>query len=369
MSMSNTEQPAVARVSERDLYDVTTAVLRAAGLDGAAAEVTARVLVASDVRGIASHGVARLAYYVTMIETGAIDPQATPVVVRESATTAVLDARNGMGHPVGAQAMTLAMDKAAQHDTGIVTVRQSNHYGIAGYYAMLALDRDMIGLSLTNTHPVVAPTGSRRPTYGTNPIAIAVPTAGPVPFVLDMATSAVPRGRLEVAARRRVPLASGWALDAQGRETTSPEEALAGALLPLGGLSITSGYKGYGLATAIEILAAVLPGALYGPLVGPMWAEGSPSNLGQFFMAIKVAAFDDPATFKERVRDLLQRLKASPRADDATEILVAGEKEQRATIAAQAQGVPLDAAVVGDLARIADRYTIALPAGLNGAAH
>jgi L-2-hydroxycarboxylate dehydrogenase (NAD+) len=366
--MSSAEHPAVERVSERDLYDFTNAVLRAIGLGVAAAEVTARVLVASDVRGIASHGVARLAYYVTMIETGAIDPRAAPVVVRESATTAVRDARNGMGHPVGVQAMTLAMDKAARHDTGIITVRQSNHYGIAGYYAMLALERDMIGLSLTNTHPVVAPTGGRQPTYGTNPIAIAVPTAGSVPFVLDMATSVVPRGRLEVAARRHVPLALGWALDAQGRETTNPEDALAGALLPLGGGVLTSGYKGYGLATAIEILAAVLPGALYGPLVSPMWTEGSPSNLGQFFMAINVAAFDDPPAFKERVRDLLQRLKESPRADDAMEILVAGEKEQRATIAARAQGVPLDDAVVSDLIRIADRYDVPAPSGLRAAA-
>ena len=146
----------------------------------------------------------------------------------------------------------------------------------------------------------MAPTGGRRAAIGTNPIAIAVPAAGPGPFVLDMATSVVPRGRLEVAARRGEHVPAGWALDTRGRATHDPEEALAGALLPLGGLPITSGYKGYGLAMAVEMLSAVLPGALYGPLVVPMWSTAGPSDLGQFFMAINVAAFDEPAAFKER---------------------------------------------------------------------
>jgi LDH2 family malate/lactate/ureidoglycolate dehydrogenase len=322
---------------------------------------TADVLVASDVRGIASHGMARLDYYVLSLENGGMNPRATPTIVRESATTAVLDACHGLGHPVGIRAMSLAIEKAAAHDLGMVTVRHSNHYGIAGYYAMMALERDMIGISLTNTHPGVAPTGGRSRVYGTNPIAIAIPTAGPVPFVLDMATSAVPYGRLEVASRRGTVLAEGWALDSDGRPTTSTDAALVGMLLPLGGSAITSGYKGYGLALAIELLSAVLPGSLYGPLVHPMADGSSPSDLGQFYMAINVAAFDDPNAFKERAADLLRLVKDSPRADDGTEILVAGEKEQRATETARRLGVPIEEPVALVLEAMATRYGIPSP--------
>jgi LDH2 family malate/lactate/ureidoglycolate dehydrogenase len=322
------------------------------------------VLVASDVRGIASHGVARLEYYVTMIEEGFIDPRAASTCIRESATTAVLDARNGLGQPVGVRAMTLALDKAAEHDLGMVVVRRSNHYGIAGYYAMMALSRDMIGISLTNTHPAVAPTGGKRAAFGTNPIAVVVPTAGPRPFVLDMATSVVPHGKLEVAARRGEQLAEGWALDADGHVTADTGRALLGSLLPLGGLELTSGYKGYGLALAIELLAAVLPGATYGPLVSTMWRPGRPSDLGQLFMAINIAAFDDVASFKARAADLLRRVKDTPLADGVAEILIAGETEERAAIRSRQLGVPLEPAVLHALRALATRLAIPTPFGV-----
>ncbi len=347
---------ATKRISAEALTAFTTQVLSACGVGDADAATVAAVLVASDVRGISSHGVARLKYYVSMIEAGTIDPRAQSVLVRQSATTAILDASNGLGQPVGVRAMMLAMEKAAAHDVGVVTVRHSNHYGIAGYYAMMALERDMIGVSLTNTHPAVAPTGGRRPTIGTNPIAIAVPTDESLPFVLDMATSVVPRGRLEVAARQGASLPAGWALDARGAGATNPEAALDGALLPLGGPLLTSGYKGYGLAVAVELLAAVLPGSLYGPLVGSMWDTARPSDLGQFFMAINVAAFDEPAAFKARAGDLLRRIKDSPLADGATEILVAGEKEQRAASEAHRRGIALDPIVAAQLSQLAARY-------------
>jgi LDH2 family malate/lactate/ureidoglycolate dehydrogenase len=354
------EHAATRRVSEQSLTAFTSAVLCAAGVREHDAAITADVLVASDARGISSHGVARLAYYLAMIEAGMLDPRAMPTMARESATTAVIDAHNGLGQPVGVLAMTLAIEKAAAHDVGIVTVRHSNHYGIAGYYAMMALERDMIGVSLTNTHTAVAPTGGRRPTIGTNPIAIAVPTSEAPHFVLDMATSVVPRGRLEVAGRQGTALPLGWAIDAHGAGTTSPEAGLDGALLPLGGPAITSGYKGYGLAVAVELLSAVLPGSLYGPLVAPMWDTAAPSDLGQFFMALNVAAFDDPVAFEARASDLLRRIKASPLAEEATEILVAGEKEARATQEARRYGIVLDATVAAELATLAARYRVPL---------
>lgn len=359
--MADSAGDSVRRVAERDLQAFVVRVLQRVGMREADASTTAEVLVTSDRRGIASHGLARLEYYVSAIERGGIDPRSEPVLVRESATTGLLDARNGMGHPVGARAMALAIEKAAAHDLGLVTVRHSNHYGIAGYYAMMALPHDMIGISLTNTHPGVAPTGGRSRVYGTNPIAIAVPTVGPVPFVLDMSTSVVPYGRLEVAGRRGTPLAEGWALDARGRPTTATVDALIGALLPLGGAALTSGYKGYGLGMAVELLSAVLPGALYGPLVPAMAHTGTQSDLGQFFMAINVAAFDEPAAFKERAADLLDRVKGSPLGEGATEILVAGEKEQRATEIAGRLGIPIEVAVATVLERMATRLGIPLP--------
>lgn len=359
--MADAMPGALWRVDEGALRAFTEAVLRCAGLREADAAVTAAVLVASDVRGIASHGVARLAYYLAMIEAGSIDPTAESSIVRQSATTALIDAGNGMGHPVGERAMRLAIEKAAAHDLGMVTVRHSNHYGIAGYYAMLALDHEMIGISLTNAPPLVAATGARVPVYGTNPIAIAVPAAGGAPFVLDMATSVVPRGRLEVSVRRGTALAEGWALDVRGQPTVEPEAALLGALLPLGGPSITSGYKGYGLALAIEILSAVLPGSLYGPRVHPIRDAVGVSDLGQFFMAIRIAAFDEPAAFMARVSDLLRLVKDSPRAEEDVEILVAGEKEWRAAEAARRDGVPIDVSVALTLEGMATRYGIASP--------
>jgi L-2-hydroxycarboxylate dehydrogenase (NAD+) len=359
--MTGPEDVAVRRVAERDLHAFTTRLLCSRGVSEPDAAMVADVLVASDVRGIASHGMARLSYYVQSLENGGMDPRAVPIVVRESATTALIDARDGLGHPVGVRAMTLAIEKAAAHDLSMVTVRHSNHYGISGYYAMMALPRDMIGISLTNTHPGVAPTGGRSRVYGTNPIAIAVPTAGPVPFVLDMSTSVVPYGRLEVAARRGRTLAEGWALDAAGNPTVDTAAAMVGMLRPLGGDTLTSGYKGYGLGLAVEMLSAVLPGALYGPLVHAMADGSTPSDLGQFFMAINVAAFDDPMAFKERVADLLRLVKQSPRVEGTPEILVAGELEQRATEAARRLGVPIEEPVVAVLEAMAARCGVPSP--------
>ncbi len=358
--MDSFADAASIRVAAGELQAFAARVLHAAGQSSDDAETTARVLLAADMRGIASHGVGLLKWYATMIEMRAIDATAQPVVVRRSAATTVLDARNGMGHPAGVHAMRQAIEMAAAHDVGIVTVRHSNHYGMAGYYAMMALEHDQIGVSLTNSPPLVVPTGGKQPALGTNPIAIAAPTEGIPAFVLDVATSVVPQGRLEVARRRGERLAAGWALDAEGRPTDSPEEGLAGGLLPLGGLAITSGYKGYGLAMAVEILSAVLPGSLYGPLI--QRARGSrASDLGQFFMAVNIAAFDEPASFRRRLTDLILRVKGTARAESEVEILVAGEREHRTMERSLRDGVRLDLEVARGLVAVAKLYAIPLP--------
>jgi L-2-hydroxycarboxylate dehydrogenase (NAD+) len=336
-------------VDEAVLKAHTTAIVRHAGASEIDARTTADVLVASDIRGIESHGVARLEQYIDSIEAGVLDPAQQPEIVRQSAATALVDAHNGLGQVTGVFAMRLAIEKARSADVGIVSLRNGNHYGIAGYYAMMALEHDMIGVSLTNSSPLVAPTRGRAPMLGTNPIAFAAPTGGSIPFVLDMATSTVPRGRIEVAARKNLPLHTGWALDEDGRPTLDSQAALKGALLPLGGAEESGGYKGYGLAAMVEVLCGVLSGSSYGPLIALLWATERPSVLGQFFMALRTEAFGSLEEFQQRLQDLQRLLKEGPLAVDATEVLIAGEKEARATERNRRDGIPVHPSVVAKL--------------------
>jgi len=347
-----------ARVDEGTLRDYTAAILRGAGMTTEGAGVAATVLVTSDARGIESHGVARLPQYVRLIDAGVLDAAATPTIEREGATTALVDGNNGMGQVAGDVAMRLAIAKARDHDVGVVAVRNSNHFGIAGYYAMLALEHDLIGLALTNSSPLVAPTGGRQAMVGTNPIAAAIPTGDGQPFVLDMATSTVPVGRLEVYARKGLVLRPGWAIDAAGDETLDAVAGRAGALLPLGGTAETGGYKGYGLGVLVELLTGVLAGGLYGPLISGLWDATAPSDLGHFFLALNPAAFGPRDAFHERARDLIRRLKAGERAPDVDEILVAGEKERRAADDARLHGVQLYHSVARALDDLGHRFAL-----------
>jgi len=346
------------RVDEGALRDYTAAILRATGMTDEGAGAAAAVLVTSDARGIESHGVARLPQYVRLIDAGVLDAAAAPTIEREGGATALIDAHNGMGQVAGDVAMHLAIAKARAHDVGVVAVRNSNHFGIAGYYAMLALEHDLIGLALTNSSPLVAPTGGRQAMIGTNPIAVAVPTGDGRPFVLDMATSTVPVGRLEVHARKGLALRPGWAIDAAGDETLDATAGRAGALLPLGGTAETGGYKGYGLGMLVDLLTGVLAGGLYGPLISGLWDATTPSDLGHFFLALNPAAFGPLDRFHERARDLIRRLKAGERAPDVDEILVAGEKEQRAADDARVHGVRLYHSVARALDDLGERFAV-----------
>jgi L-2-hydroxycarboxylate dehydrogenase (NAD+) len=353
-----TEQSAYPRIDETVLIDYAVGILRRLGTSVEDAQVTAVVLAASDLRGIESHGVARMEQYVKMIEAGMLDPTAQPVIVRQSGATALVDAQNGLGQVAGVFAMRLAIEKARVADVGVVTVSHSNHYGIAGYYPMMALEHGMIGISLTNSSPLVAPTGGRGPMFGTNPIAFAAPTGDDRPFVLDMATSTVPKGRIEVAARKGLPLGVGWSIDAAGRPTVDAAAAIEGALLPLGGSLESGGHKGYGLAVLVDILTGVLSGSLYGPLIGRLWEADRPSVLGQFFLALRPDAFGPLEEFQERLRDLRRLLHEGPLAEGASEIILAGEKEARATDVNRRLGIPVHPSVIARLEELG------APAGL-----
>ena len=277
------------------LTEWTGRVVERMGTPSDIAVDVACILVASDRRGIASHGTARLPRYAALIEGGAMDPVARPELLRSKASVALFDARNGWGHHAARVAMDAAIEGAGASGIFMSVVRDSNHYGIAGWYALRAADAGLIGISLTNTSPLVAPTRGIDAMLGTNPIAIAAPAGRRDHLCLDMATSTVPRGRLEVAARRGESLHPSWAIDAEGRPTCSPQAALEGALMPLGGTEEAGGYKGYGLTLLVDVLTGVLGGSTLGPLIAPLFSPASgSSDIGQTFIAIDPDALDEP---------------------------------------------------------------------------
>jgi L-2-hydroxycarboxylate dehydrogenase (NAD+) len=352
-----------SRVRAQALLAFCERVFETMGVSAEDAHVTADVLVQANLRGIDSHGVARLVRYVNGLRDGVMQARPEVKVVVETPTTVTLDAGAGLGQPVAHRAMNMAIKKAKELGCGFATVRNSNHYGIAGYYAMMALEHNMIGISTTNADVLVVPTFGRDAMYGTNPLALAVPAGEERPFVLDMATSTVPRGKLEVYQRAEKQLPLGWATDERGVPTADAGRVLdnftrraGGGLLPLGGAGEEfSGYKGYGIGLVVEILSAVLPGAGYLTSVYPRDAAGKPlpANLGHFFGAWRIDAFRPPAEFKAGMDDLIRRLKGGRLAEGATRIYVHGEKEFEEADRRAAQGIPLGAKVEASLKQIA----------------
>lgn len=359
------------RVNPTVLKSFCSDALEKLGVPSEDAQVTAKVLVEADLRGIDSHGVARMGRYVSGIQQGMMRPNAKARVLHETASTATIDADAGLGQPVSFRAMQLAMSKAREHSLGFVAVRNSNHYGIAGFYAMMALAEDMVGICTTNTEVLVVPTFTRNAVLGTNPIAIAVPAGKERPYVLDMSTSTVTRGKLEVYARLDKPIPINWATDENGIATNDPSRVLqniakrsGGGLLPLGGaLEESGGHKGYGLALAVEIFSAVLPGALYANSVYPKDKDGKPlpSGIGHFFGAMRIDAFRAKEEFKRDMDDLIQRLRNSPKALGAERIYIHGEKEFELAERFAKDGVPLNAKVVEDLRKIAEQLGMSRP--------
>jgi L-2-hydroxycarboxylate dehydrogenase (NAD+) len=362
-----TENASIVRPA--DLLDFSVRVFVEMGVPLEDARVTADVLVAANLRGIDSHGVARLARYVNGLRDGVMVARPDARTVVETPTTVTIDAGAGLGQPVSHRAMRKAIEKAREYGCGFATVRNSNHYGIAGYYAMMALEEDMIGMSTTNAAVLVVPTFGRNATYGTNPIALAVPAGEERPLVVDMATSTVPRGKLEVYDRQEKPLPLGWATDEHGVPTTDAGRVLdnfvrraGGGLLPLGGAGEEmSGYKGYGLGLMVEILSAVLPGAAYLTHVYPKDEKGkaAPANLGHFFGAWRVDAFRETAEFKNDMDQFIRELKGGARAEGATRIYVHGEKEFEEAGRRAEQGIPLGPKVEASLKQISADLGIA----------
>ena len=345
--------------TEPKLTALVVDILDKVGVSREHAAVVADVLIAADERGVESHGVARLnSYYVSRIRGGKLKAKPNYEIVRETETTVLYDADNGLGHPVGKLAMQAVIEKARKHGSAFGAVRNSNHYGIAGYYAMLALEHDMIGMASTNSVKYGAPTFGRDVLLGTNPLAFAIPAGKEPAFVLDFATTTVPKGKLEVYKRKNLPLKDGWAIDENGNATTDPDAALRGALLPLGGFGTDhSGHKGYGLGLLVDILCGVLSGGAFGPTL-PVVTDTKEGAISHWFGAFRVDAFRDVDQFKADMDRELRYFKDSQRVPGQDRIYVAGEIEHEKTLDAKKNGVPVHVKVWDELQKLSGELGI-----------
>jgi LDH2 family malate/lactate/ureidoglycolate dehydrogenase len=342
-----TEAPVV--VTPARLTEFIVAVLTAMKMPGPIAAVTAGHMVRTDLRGVDSHGIGMLPRYHELWREGYIQMDAEPTVIRDEAATALWDGQRGLGHYVSTLAMGQCLHKAATFGVAVAAVRNSGHYGAAANYSMMALDRNMIGLSLTNS-PYVAmvPTFGRAAKLSTNPLSFAAPAGRHAPFVLDMATTTVAVGKLSVAARWKRPIPPGWALDHEGQPTTDPVAALKHRLLsPLGGSREAGSHKGYGLGVMVDILAGVLAGAVYGDLfVRSDMPARRVQNVGHCFAAIDPARFRPLDDFKRDMDDMFESLKATPPAEGQARVYVAGEPEAECEAQRRRHGIPLAPALV-----------------------
>jgi L-2-hydroxycarboxylate dehydrogenase (NAD+) len=331
------------------------------------ARICADVLIASDLRGIESHGVGRLKYYYDRIRAGVQFTVTEMEIVKETETTALIDGHHGMGHVIAYRSMRLAMDKARQHGLGAVAVRNGTHFGIAGYYPLMAAAEGMMGFTVTNARPSIAPTFSTEPMLGTNPIAFSAPSDLPFAFCFDGATSISQRGKIEVAARAEKPVPEGWVIDAEGNPATDPDRILedfgnaTAALLPLGGAGeLLAGYKGYDLATMVEILSASLCGGMFLKDLLGFAEDGSrrPYMVGHFFLAIDIEHFVPLDVSRRITGQIMRALQNARKAPGADRIYVAGEKEYELEKTIRHQGIPVNANLRQELQFMRDELNI-----------
>jgi LDH2 family malate/lactate/ureidoglycolate dehydrogenase len=340
----------------------------AVGVPADDAAICADVLIESDKRGIDSHGVGRLKpIYIDRIKEGIQNVKTNFEIVRETPTTAVVDGHDGMGHVIGVKSMQMTIDKAKKCGLGMVAVRNSTHYGIAGYYALMAAKENQICFTGTNARPSIAPTFGVENMLGTNPLTIGFPTDEDFPFVIDCATSITQRGKIEHYARINKTMPAGWVIDGKGNAVTDPNAALKGlvdgacALTPVGGIGDElAGYKGYGWATVVEVLSAALQGGSFLKTLTGINADGShrPYHLGHWFIAIDINAFTDPKDFKKTAGDILRGLRASKKAEGRSRIYTAGEKEYLAFVERSKTGIPINPAVRKSLTAARDENKV-----------
>ena len=335
------------------------AVLAAWGLPEARRQLMSGLMIEADLRGIDSHGIGMLPHYETRRLAGQVFPAAEPTVETDLPAFCVIDAGHGLGHAPGALAMSMAIEKARTMGVGMGLVKRSNHYGAAGVYATMAAEQGLIGMSMTGTSQrSIVPTFAKEPMYSTNPIACAVPAGDRPPFVLDMATSTVAVGKLDIARRMGKPLPEGWALTADGGVETDAQAAFDARprrMTPLGGDRERGSHKGYGLAIMVDILSSVLTGSWFGAHDLKTGKTGKHHMIGSFFLALDPDFFrDDGADFKTDMDSLIDTLKAVPPADPAKPVLVAGEPERIAREQRVVAGVPVSDTLLEELRRTSE---------------
>jgi len=353
--------------SYEQLFDFSKNVFKKMGCSQDDANLAAKVLLSADIRGIDSHGIARLSGYVRLWEAKRVN--ATPQIktIHETLSTATIDGDSGLGLVVAPKAMQTAIDKAKQVGTGWVTVQNSNHYGIAGYHSMMALDHDMIGISMTNGSALVAPTFSTERLLGTNPISVAIPAGNQPAFVADMATTTAANGKLEILQRKHGVAPLGWIQNREGKPSTDPHELKnGGALLPLGGDREHGSHKGYSLGAIVDIFSAVLSGANYGPWVPPFPAyvpmpDGMPGKgIGHFFGAMRIDAFRPASEFKEHMDKWVERFRSARTADGFENVVIPGDPEREIEAIRRKEGIPVLGPVVDDLNYLADKFGLTM---------
>ncbi|RYY68904.1 MAG: Ldh family oxidoreductase [Chitinophagaceae bacterium] len=353
--------------SYESLYHFSRSIFEKIGCPPAQAADAATVLLSADLRGVDSHGVARLGGYVRLWEAKRVNASPEVRIVHETPSTAVVDGDSGLGLVVAPIAMQVAIDKAKNVGTGWVSVQNSNHFGIAGIHAMMALEHDMIGIAMTNASALVAPTFSTEKMLGTNPIAVAIPAGTEQPFVADFATTTAANGKLEILQRKNKPTPQGWVQKQDGSPSTNASELKeGGALLPLGGDKEHGSHKGYMLGSIVDIFSGVLSGANYGPWVPPFPAyipmpENMPGKgIGHFFGVMRIDAFRPAADFKANMDQWIQRFKAAKTIEGEDSVIIPGEPETAMEADRRANGIRLLKPVADDLQALAQKFGVAL---------
>jgi LDH2 family malate/lactate/ureidoglycolate dehydrogenase len=344
-------KPAEKIFPAQKLEEFCISVLTKAGLSQDWSAILAQSLVYADLRGIQSHGVVRLETYMKRLEAGVMKPEAPIEIEMDKQAVALVNANNTFGQIAGKKAMTLAMDKAKEYGTGVVAVKNSNHFGIAAYYAMMALDEDMVGCVFTNASPAMAVYGTKTPLIGTNPISIAIPADEQFPIVLDMSTSVVARGKIRYAALTGHAIPMGWARDSDGKPTENAEAALKGTLEPVGGV------KGSALSLIIDIICGILTDTVLTGGVRETTDMSGPTKTGHFFSALNISRFIDVKRFKTNVDQVIRNIKGLPAISEG-QTYMPGEIEYLCSRRRMKDGIPLAEDVVELLNSIAVRHGV-----------
>ncbi|MGC4022123.1 MAG: Ldh family oxidoreductase [Cyclobacteriaceae bacterium] len=351
--------------SFNQLQDFSKSIFQKIGCSPEHADLATESLLRADLRGVDSHGVARLSGYVRLWKAKRVNSKPNIRIVHESPSTAVVDGDAGLGLVVAPKAMEIAIAKAKNAGTGWVAVKNSNHFGIAGHHAMMALSQDMIGMAMTNASPLVAPTFSVERLLGTNPIAVAIPADKQPPFVADFATTTAANGKLEILQRKEKEAPLGWIQKKDGTPSSNPNELKdGGALIPLGSDREHGSHKGFCLGAWVDIFSAVLSGANYGPWVPPFVAFLNPpanpvgDGIGHFLGAMRIDAFRPAEEFKKHMDNWIERFRSAETIESEEKLIIPGDPEREFEIDRKKNGIPLNLKVVSDLKELGKEFEI-----------